>query len=567
MTSAPHAAYPRLGEWVWHGLTVRSGAPADTLQQAFRWYCDFNHDEAGRLFRRVVAADASCAMACYGAALCSGPNYDKPWELISEADVAKAHAYAADAVTRATTGTRLEQALCAALVLRFPQPTLGSAAEMQLWNVRYADAMAEVARTEGACDVDALALAAEANMAVTPWDLWDLKTGEPRPAPARTLLVVELLEKAMRLVEEGGSGLPTHTGALHYYIHTMEMSPTPEKALRAADVLASGGTWTDAGHLLHMGSHIHIQCGEYHKAMVSNKEAALADLRYFETRGTRDMFRCRFLLHNYHFMAYGAMFAGDYAAAMWAANGICEAMTPEMMATWAVYGDAYRAVRYHVMVRFGKWCEILAEALPPATDDHLVETAFLRYARTLAYALRGGGGDAARAEEEARRFEDACARVPSGRTRVLHNNTAEDVLAVSGEMMRGEVAFRRGEHDAGLAHLRRAVEMEDALPYDEPWGVMQPTRHALGALLLEAGRAEEALAVYHEDLGLVGHAMRQTVHVDNLWAVLGVVDCCRQLERSVCGSLLARLSIALARADSNIKASCFCRLSVCGAPA
>ena len=555
------ADYPRLGHWVWHDVTVSDEA-RPVFTRGMRWMYTFNHEEALRCFVDALKLDPQCCMALWGCAVCCGPSYNLPWRLCRPDALVHAHNHAQKAVAVAEKhGADFEKRLCRAIAARHPSKDgPGTPEEMQGWSEAYAEDMVSFARSyRNGEDVDVLSIAAEACMGVTPWKLWNLVTAEPMPAPARTLEAQQLLETAMRVVKE--RGLPHHTGVLHFYIHTMEMSPTPEKALPCYDTLVSG-ICPDAGHLLHMGTHIGILCGEYQKAIVHNTQGTEADHRYFKHRGTTKCMYSMYALHNYHFITYGAMFSGDYKAALGAADGIRAVMTQELLAWGGMhrFGDTYCAVRYHVMVRFGKWAEILAEPILENDELNIYQIATLHYARALAFAL--GSEDHAAAQAEIEAFEAAYQRVPKGNLRMLHNNIGTDLLDVAREMVVGEVAFRRGEHDAGLAHLRRAVEMEDALPYDEPWGVMQPTRHALGALLLEAGRAEEALVVYHEDLGVSGSRSRVSVHVDNVWAMLGVVDACKVLGRPVEGSLRTRLNIRLARADPSIKASCFCRVSV-----
>ena len=553
--------FPRLGDWVWQGVTVKPEAK-DMFHRALRWMFDYNHEEAVSCFEEVIKIDAECPLAYWGVSYGTGPNYNKPWLFLDDAAVEKAHTQSKEAEkVAAKHGKEIEKELCRILRLRFPQAKKDTDDVMQSWIVAYADEMTKLAKAHGE-DIDLLSLAAEANMGVTPWKLWDLKTGQPAPSPARTNQVVTFLEKAMDLVKE--RGLPEHTGLLHLYIHTIEMSPHPDKALGAYQKLTSG-ICPDAAHLVHMGTHVGIQCGEYSAAIRDNKLAAEADLVYFKQKGTTAMFRTFYLMHNFHFMVYGAMFAGDYEAALWASNGIRETMDQELLKIFAWFGDTFCAVKYHVMVRFGKWKEILEEKFPEDKELNCYQVATLHYARTLALVLGGQGAKGVpAAEKEMELFDDAVKRVPEGMGRILHNNTAQDLLKIHRVMMHGEVQFRKGEQEEALEKLRKAVELEDTLPYDEPWGVMQPTRHAYGALLLEAGRAREALKVFKEDLGLEKGLTRQAIHPDNIWAMLGVVDAANQLNEPVDGSLKTRLEVAQARADPSIKASCFCRLAVYG---
>jgi tetratricopeptide (TPR) repeat protein len=211
-------------------------------------------------------------------------------------------------------------------------------------------------------------------------------------------------------------------------------------------------------------------------------------------------------------------------------------------------------MRPHVFIRFGKWRDLIAEPFPQDPVLYANLTATLHYAKGVAHAALG---QIAEAEAHQTLFHAARKRVPE--TRLLHNNRCVDLLGIAAEMLAGEIAYRRGDHDDAFAHLRRSVALDDALPYDEPWGWMQPTRHALGALLLEQGRVEEAEAVYREDLGLGGALPRSSIHPDNVWSLKGLHDCLtRQGKAAEAAMLKPRLDVALARADVSVGASCFC---------
>jgi tetratricopeptide (TPR) repeat protein len=210
----------------------------------------------------------------------------------------------------------------------------------------------------------------------------------------------------------------------------------------------------------------------------------------------------------------------------------------------------------HVLIRFGRWQEIVDEPLPQDQELYCTTTALKLYAKAVAHAALG---DVAAAEEHRERFASAVATVPD--TRYLFNNTCADILAIAAEMMNGEVEYRKGNYDVAFAHLRRSVELDDGLPYDEPWGWMQPTRHALGALLLEQGEVEEAEAVYRADLGLDGTLARACQHPDNVWSLHGLHECLTRLGKTTEAAMLKqRLDVAVARADVPIRSSCYCRL-------
>ena len=291
-----------------------------------------------------------------------------------------------------------------------------------------------------------------------------------------------------------------HPGLLHLHVHLMEMSPHPEAALITGDRLRELSP--DMGHLTHMPTHIDIQCGHYRDAMHWNQKAIVGDRKFYDRAGPMN-FYSGYRVHNYHFAAYGAMFLGQYAPAIAAADELIETMPEEMLRIssppMADFFESYVSIRQHVFIRFGKWREIIAQELTADAELYCNTTAMIHYAKGVAHAALG---EVPAAEAEQALFREATKRVP--KSRYLHNVRCVQLLAVAEEMLAGEIAYRRGEHDAAFAHLRAAAALEDGLPYDEPWGWMQSVRHALGALLLEQGRVAEAEIVYREDLGLGG---------------------------------------------------------------
>jgi tetratricopeptide (TPR) repeat protein len=214
------------------------------------------------------------------------------------------------------------------------------------------------------------------------------------------------------------------------------------------------------------------------------------------------------------------------------------------------------SMKQHVYIRFGRWQEIIDEPLPDDQEQYCYTTAILHYAKAIAYAATGNIGEA---EAEAALFEASRARVPD--KRYLFNNPCLDVLAVAAEMMYGEIEYRKGNSEQAFAHLRQSVCLDDNLLYAEPWGWMQPARHALGALLLEQGHVEEAEQVYRADLGLDNTLSRPSQHPNNVWSLHGYVECLhRQSRHAEAAAMEARLNLAKARADVEINASCYCRL-------
>jgi tetratricopeptide (TPR) repeat protein len=521
------------------------------FDRGLAWCYGYNHDEAVRCFQAAAKADPKCAMAQWGIAYAAGPNYNKQWKAFDPADLANSLRLARKATLKAQVLARkakpVEQALIAALPHRYPDDA--SEAVTPIWNDAYAAEMRKVYAGFGD-DLDVAALFAEAIMNRTPWQLWNMETGKPAEG-ADTLEAIAVLEKAMQ--SPGGD---RHLGLLHMYIHLLEMSPQPERALRAADALRD--LVPDAGHLQHMPTHIDVLCGHYPAVVEWNRRAIKADAKYLKREGAENfysLYRC----HDYHFVIYGAMFCGQYATALAAADAMI-AMLPERllhvesppMADWL---EGFVPMKMHVLIRFGKWRDIIAVPLPRDQKLFCTTTAMIHYAKAVAQAATG---NLAAAEKEAGLFRAAVGRVPP--TRYLFNNTCLDILAVAAAMVDGEIAYRKGRFEEAFAHLRRSVALDDGLPYDEPWGWMQPTRHALGALLLEQGQVEEAFAVYRADLGLDHTLRRACQHPDNVWSLHGLHECLMRLGRTAEAAMVKqRLDIAAARADLPIKASCFCR--------
>ena len=545
-----------MGEYTYdlgsYSCPVTANAQAQVwFDRGLLWTYGFNHEEAVRCFRRAIEADPGCAMAWWGVAYASGPNYNMPWALFDARSRAAALAVCCEATERALAladrVSAVEAALIRALPARYPQATLID--DMEPWNHDFADAMRKVAATHPEA-LEVISVFAESLLNLTPWKMWNLRSGQPAEG-ARTAEAQALLEQAMAQVP----GAMAHPGVLHLYVHLMEMSPTPEKALKAADVLRT--LVPDAGHLVHMPTHIDVLCGQYHDVVHWNQRAVEADLKYYAHEGAMNLYT-GYRMHDYHFVMYGAMFLGQLEPALEAVRGMA-ATVPEAMLRipsppMADYFEAYLAMEPHVLVRFGRWHDLIAMAPPEDRDVYATLTANVHYARAVAFAALGR---AAEAEAEEQVFHAARDRVPEGR--LLHNNTVRDLLMIATEMLRGEIEYRKGNFDAAFAHLRRSVEIDDNLPYDEPWGWMQPTRHALGALLFEQGRVAEAEAVYREDLGLGGQLSRAAVHPDNIWALRGLHDCLKARgETAEIVQVRQRLDLALARADRAVAASCFC---------
>ncbi|UYN96889.1 MAG: tetratricopeptide repeat protein [Enhydrobacter sp.] len=533
-------------------VTTKSPEAQLWFDRGLNWLYGFNHAEAIKCFAKALEHDPACAMAHWGVSYAAGPNYNLPWHLYDPVGKGRALATAYDALQAALkvadTATPVEQALIHALELRYPQRE--PIDDQSEWDKAFTRRMREVfGRFRG--DPDVRCVFVDAIMNETPWQMWDLGTGGVAE-DAGTAEAVEVLEAAFADLP----GSWDHPGLLHLYVHLMEMSPFPQRALKAGDRLRE--LVPDSGHLVHMPTHIDVLCGNYHDVVVYNQKAVVADRKYLAREGAMNVYSL-YRNHNHHFVVYGAMFLGQYEPAIKAAQELIDTTPEEVLRIpsppMADFIEGFFSMKQHVLVRFGKWREIVAQELPKDRELYCSTTAMMLYAKGLAHSVLG---EIPQAEKTRAAFLGAKARVPE--TRRVHNNTVCDLLEVAEEMLNGELEYRRGNFDQAFAHLRRSVELEDALPYDEPWGWMQPTRHALGALLLEQGRLAEAEAVYRADLGYDGKLSRACQHPDNVWSLHGLHECLvRRGDTTEAPLIKARLDLAQARADTPVRASCLCR--------
>ncbi|MGE3173825.1 MAG: hypothetical protein AB7O97_14460 [Planctomycetota bacterium] len=506
-----------------HGCTVST-----TDAEAQRWFDQglmlcygFNHDEGERSFATAAELDPQLAMAFWGQAYAAGPNYNLP---LDEARGRRAWAAIERARALASHATQKERDLIEALATRFDDPPSPERAHLDR---AYADSMGRL-WAKYPDDTDIGVLYADALLNLSPWDQWT-KDGRPK---ANTETVVATLERVLQLD-------PNHPGAIHYYIHTMEASPWPERAEGPADRL--GALAPGLGHLVHMPSHIYVQTGRFADSIECNRKASQVDVDYFARAGQQGIYHT-YHAHNDHFLIWSAMFAGRYEEALQGCRDLV-AHLPE-----AFHGDPavaeWLVTDAHVHVRFGKWNEVLAMDSP--RQDQPYALAMWHFARGVALANLGRI-DEARQEQQA--FEREAVKVPA--EQMVFIVPAQDVLAVGREMMAGEIAYKAGDVAAGFRHLRAAVAAEDALRYSEPNPWMMPVRHALGALLLEQGQVAEAERCYREDLA---H------YPGNGWSLNGLAECLERRDAvAEAATVRAQFERAWADATVSICGSCFCR--------
>lgn len=528
------------------------------FDRGLNWVFGYNHEEATFCFKKALEHDASLAIAHWGIAYCAGPNYNMYWEHFDPDSLAAALVNATENITKAKqkleNASAVEQALINALEYR--HPSTRTPENLYEWSCKYATKMQQVYE-QFPDDADIATLYAESLMNLTPWNMWDPITGAVGER-AQTLIVKDVLEKAIKQVETQGPS--RHPGLLHLYIHLMEMSATPEVALRAADELRD--LVPDAGHLKHMSTHIDVLCGHYQDVVKWNHSAIEADLKYYKVNGPLNFYSL-YRIHNYHFKLYGAMFHGNYAASMDAIKGIEETIPDEFVRipspTMVNFVEGYMGMKTHALVRFGRWQQLIEQRLPEDLKFYCTTAATICYGKGVAHAALGNDKEARHAADE---FEKHVKNVSEDR--YVHVVRCVDILAVARELLHGEIEYHAGHYVIAFEHLRRAVSKEDALPYDEPWGWMMPSRHALGALLLEQGQVQEARHVYESDLGLNNDVIRSNQHPDNVWALLGLYECYERMGLPVeARKIKPRLDIAKARSDIELNASCFCSLSKC----
>jgi len=456
-------------------VTTKSPESQRFFDQGLRLTYAFNHSEALRAFKEAARLDSENAMAYWGWALVLGPNLNLPM-------VPEVAPQAYDAIQRAVAlkdrVSERERAYIEALAQRYSDDP---PADRKPLDVAYALAMEELVERYPD-DLDAATLYAAALMNLSPWDYWNLD-GSPKGHTR------EILETLQSVVVRN----PRHAGALHYYIHAVE-ARHPERGERYADML--GGLMPGAGHIVHMPSHIYMRVGRFADSYAANRRAVEADEGYITQCRAQGIYPLNYYPHNIHFMAWSAMMQGRPEAALAAARKIVENVPPELSAdknVWALY-ETFLSQPMFVMVRFGMWDEMLAEPKPDVASEFM--TGIWRYGRALAFIHTARLAEARRELRPLTAAREAMAEVEH----YVGFGTAETLLAIAEEIVRGELAYAEGYTLEGLAHLERAVRLEDGLRYNEPPDWYFPVRHFLGAMLLDAGRPNEAEVVYAADL-------------------------------------------------------------------
>jgi len=473
VTDAPRAQlFEGMGSHT-RNITTHSPDAQKYFNQGLAWMHTFNHDEAIRSFARAAQLDTNCAMAWWGISVCEGPNYNAP--VMDEDRLAGSWGALQEAQARIGNTSPAERALIEALSKRYAKPWPEDRSHLEK---AYADAMAKV-WADYPNDSDIGALYAEAMMLERPWKLYSLD----RQSTGDTPKILATLERVMELD-------PGHPGVFHLYVHAVEPSTEPGRALAAADHLRN--MMPAAGHMLHMPSHIYIQTAQWDKSIVQNGKAIKSD-DTFRTLSPEQTIQNMYMVHNAHMLAFSAMMVGRESEAMEAARKMWTIIPPETLDAVAAFVDRWMSSVYDVQKRFGRWDDILAEPAPPVSMP--ITTAQWRAHRAIASAAQKDFVGAEREHEEFRKVKAAMPKdSPFGR------DMAHKVLDVSDYFVAGEIALQKGEWAKAAELLEKAAAIEDTLSYGEPPQYLQPARHTLGAVYIKAEKFEEAEKVFRKDL-------------------------------------------------------------------
>ena len=507
-------------------ITTDSPEAQRYFDQGLRFLFGFIHGAAIRSFAEAARLDPPCAMAHWGIALACGPHINFP--LVPPPAAEQAWRELALARSCADRASPVERGLIEALGHRYanPPPEDRSALDQD-----YANAMRAVWKAHPD-DADVGVFFAESMMDLRPWDQW---TPEGKPQPG-TEEIIATLDAVLKLDIN-------HPFANHLYIHALEASTHPERAEAAADRLRN--LQPGLAHNVHMPSHIDIRRGRWFDAITANLKAVEADHRYRAIAGPPKGFLPVYIAHDEHMLSFAAMMTGQSKLAIGHIRALTAGLSEDFLKEYGAMTEAYFSMPYEVLIRFGRWNEILAEPDLPAS---------MPFSRTMRHAARGIAyaalGEIASAQAEQAAFAEASKAVPKDEV-AAGNNIAPAVLAVAEAMLAGEILYRDGKVEAGLAKLREAVAAEDALRYDEPPSWLLPVRHSLGATLVREGRFTEAEAVYRDDLARLP---------ENGWSLYGLSECLRHERRPAEAAVVeARFQRIWARSDTPIRSSCFCQ--------
>jgi tetratricopeptide (TPR) repeat protein len=467
-------------------VTTKSEEAQKFISQGVNLAYGFNHAEAARAFAEAARLDPECAMAYWGHALVLGPNINAP---MSPDDEPKAYELAQKAVSLKAKLTPREQAFIDAVAARYT----GKADDRKQADRAFADAMRKVVQAYPD-DVDAKTIFAESLMDLRPWNYWT-RDGAPYE---ETKEIVASLEQVL-------AKSPNHPGALHYWVHVWEPTDTPERAEAEADRLLPA--MPGVGHMVHMPAHIYQRVGRHADVVKSNQMAVAADEDYIAQCKAQGIYPLAYYPHNVHFIWMGATATGQSKLAIESAKKVASVIPNEALGKVPIL-QGFLVVPYWALVRFGRWDEILADK-GPRHETPFTRGAW-RYARSMALVNKGR---LAEADKELALFRKILADPALKGQVTMSSNSGYAILRVGAEVVAGEIAARRKQWNTALLHFERGVRYEDSLIYQEPPDWHWPVRENLGAALLAAGRADEAEAIYWQDL---------KINPESGWALSGL---------------------------------------------
>ncbi len=457
-----------------HPVSTKNAQAQQFFDQGLRLIYAFNHDEAARSFQRAADLDPKLAIAYWGIAEAVGPNYNDP---ASDDRFKAAYEAIQKAMDLSAGAAPNEEAYIAAMARRFPEDPK---ADRRKAAEDYRNAMREVVK-RFPDDLDAATLFAEAGMNLHPWGLWHVD-GTPEEGTAE---IVATLESVLKRD-------PDHVGAVHYYIHAVEASPNPERALAGANKLAAMAP--AAGHLVHMPAHVYIRTGDFEAAVKTNELAAAADRAYIKASGVQGIYPMMYYSHNLHFIAMCSAMNGNYAEAKKNGDMLAAHVGPAVKDMPPLEG--FMTIPMAVDLRFHKWDSILA--MKQSAPELKITTAFWHFARGMALA---GKGKTNEAEAEYKIVADAEQATPEDMVFAMPvNNKAKDIMKIAEKVLGAKIATAKSDQDGAIAMLKDAVAIQDTLKYGEPPDWFFPVRESLGAALLMKGDAAGAEQVFRDDL-------------------------------------------------------------------
>ena len=437
----------------------------------------FNHAEAARSFYYATKLDSTCAMCYWGFAYVLGPNYNGGME---PDNYERAYTAIQKAINLSSYANEKENDLIKTLSTRYVKEPVDNRYQL---DSMYSVSMKQLYQ-KYPDDPEISALYAESIMNLHPWDLWD-KQGNPK---AWTPEIIDILEKLLLKY-------PDHPGVNHFYIHAVEASLNPERGDKSA-ALFDNGLIPAAGHLVHMPSHIYIRTGEYHNGSLANLNAVKIDSQYVSSCHAQGVYPLAYYPHNYHFLAATATMEGKSEWALMAAQQVSDHADQDLMKD-TIWGTLqhYYTIPFFVKIKFGKWDEILK--MNNANPELKYPQAIRAYARGFAFL---GKGDLTNAKKELITLDSLAADNTIKKITIWNINSAAMIVQIAQKVLRAEILASEGFYDASISLLQTAVALEDELNYNEPPDWFFSIRHHLGAVQIDAGKYDDAIASYKKDL-------------------------------------------------------------------